>query len=214
MPTRAGHFITLEGIDGSGKSTHLNLISAILDEHAIEHLVTREPGGTRLGEQLRAVLLDDSRTSIAADAELLLIFAARAQHLDEVIVPALKQGKWVVCDRFTDATYAYQGGGRGVTDQRIAAIEQWVQQGIQPELTLLLDMPVEIGRQRTRSRNEQLDRFESQDARYRHAVREAYLRAWERAPQRIRRIDASRSLESVAARIRTELSDYLSPQHV
>jgi dTMP kinase len=209
MPT--GHFITLEGIDGSGKSTHLNLVSTILNEHAIEHLVTREPGGTRLGERLRAVLLDDTRIPVTADAELLLIFAARAQHLAEVIVPTLQQGRWVVCDRFTDATYAYQGGGSGVADQRIAAIEQWVQQGMQPELTLLLDVPVELGRQRTGTRTGQLDRFESRDARYRHAVREAYLRAWERAPQRIHRIDASQSLESVGAQIRTVLSDYLLP---
>ena len=140
-----GQFITVEGTEGVGKSTNMAFIEEWLTKSGKELIVTREPGGTELGEKLRAVLLDAKEQSICDDTELLLMFAARAQHLQEVILPALNTGKWILCDRFTDSTYAYQGGGRGIKMSRIAELEQWVQGDLRPDMTFVLDLPIDIG---------------------------------------------------------------------
>jgi len=156
-----GKFITIEGSEGVGKSSNIAFIENYLLDAGKDVLLTREPGGTELGEAIRNLLLDAKNTAMCSDTELLLMFAARAQHLDEVIRPALAAGKWVICDRFTDATYAYQGGGRGIPDSRIAILEQWVQNDLQPDLTLLLDMPVAAGLERAGKRSAP-DRFEQE----------------------------------------------------
>lgn len=204
-----GRFITLEGGEGAGKSTCLAYVQAFLQEAGREVVVTREPGGTELGERLRAILLDVRNRDLCDDAELLLIFAARAQHLATCIRPALARGAWVVCDRFTDATYAYQGGGRGVDDARIAQLENWVQGELRPDLTLLFDLPVALGLQRANDRSHP-DRFESEGDRFLERVRAAYLAAAARAPQRIRVIDAARPLDAVKAQIGAVLRGQLA----
>ena len=167
-----GRFITVEGSEGVGKSSNLDFIESLLREAGKDVVRTREPGGTELGETLRGILLDARQKAICDDAELLLMFAARAQHLAEVIRPALAAGKWVLCDRFTDATYAYQGGGRGIPFDRIAVLEQWVQGDLRPDLTLLLDMPVEAGLARAGARSEP-DRFEQEQTTFFERVRRA-----------------------------------------
>ena len=190
-----GKFITLEGIDGAGKSTHLTWLADYFRQHGITVRVTREPGGTGLGEILRHILLDP-KNAMGAETEALLMFAARREHLDQVIEPALAKGEWVVCDRFTDATFAYQGGGRGVDWQRLTQIEQWVQRGLQPDLTLLFDLAPEIGRRRVRGARSS-DRFEQEQDDFYCRVREAYLRRAREAPSRIRVIDASLSVAQI-----------------
>jgi len=200
----SGRFITIEGIEGVGKSTNLAFVRDHLADLGHPVIVTREPGGTELGEAIRGLLLDHRNTAMSDDTELLLMFAARAQHLTEVVRPALGRGQWVLCDRFTDATYAYQGGGRGVARERIAALEQWVQDGLRPDLTLLLDVPEEIGLERAGRRGE-LDRFERERAEFFGRVREAYLALAAQDPGRFRVIDASRPLEAVQAELRTVL---------
>ena len=157
-----GRFITLEGSEGSGKSTNLNYIHQRLQQAGLEVILTREPGGTPLAEKIRELLLDKQNTAMVSDTELLLMFAARAQHLNELIIPALEQGKWVLCDRFTDATYAYQGAGRGIAHDRIAQLETWVQGELRPDLTFFLDLPVAQGLARAGERAE-LDRFEREE---------------------------------------------------
>ena len=157
----SGRFITLEGTEGVGKSTNLRFIESVLQQHRIVYQLTREPGGTPLAEQVRELLLANRDEVVADDAELLLVFAARAQHLEQVIRPALAAGHWVLCDRFTDATYAYQGGGRGLSKKLIGQLESIVQRGLQPDLTILLDLPVEIGLARA-SQRAALDRFENE----------------------------------------------------
>ena len=169
-----GCFITLEGIDGAGKSTHLAFIAAWLKARGIDPLVTREPGGTPLGEKLRELLLDRAN-GISLDTETLMMFASRQQLLTDVIRPALDAGRWVVSDRFTDATFAYQGGGRGVPEERIRQLEQWVQQGLQPDLTFLFDLPQRVAAQRLFTTRE-LDRFEQQEAAFHQRVRQTYLK--------------------------------------
>jgi dTMP kinase len=196
-----GKFITLEGIDGAGKSTHLTWLADLLRQRGITVRVTREPGGTAFGEKLREVLLDPMN-SMHAETEAMLMFAARREHLDKVIEPALAQGVCVVCDRFTDATFAYQGGGRGVEWPRLTQLEQWTQRGLQPDLTLLFDLAPEIGRQRARGARS-ADRFEQEQDDFYRRVREAYLRRAREAPSRIRVIDASRSV----AQIQQQLTD-------
>ena len=196
----SGRFITVEGIEGVGKSTNLAFIRDRLAALGQPVIVTREPGGTELGEAIRGLLLDHRNTAMSDDTELLLMFAARAQHLAEVVRPAMARGQWVLCDRFTDATYAYQGGGRGTARERIAALEQWVQEGLRPDLTLLLDVPVELGLERAGRRGE-LDRFERERADFFARVREAYLGLAEAEPARFRVIDASRPLEAVQAEL-------------
>ena len=205
-----GRFITVEGTEGVGKTSNLDFIECLLREAGKDVVRTREPGGTELGETLRAILLDAGQDGITDDAELLLMFAARAQHLAEVIRPALDAGKWVLCDRFTDATYAYQGGGRGIPASRIAVLEQWVQGDLRPDLTLLLDLPVAAGLARAGERSEP-DRFEREQAAFFERVRQAYLERARREPERFRIIDASPELPAVQARIRQVLEDFLAP---
>jgi len=205
-----GRFITVEGTEGVGKTSNLDFIERLLREAGKDVVRTREPGGTELGETLRAILLDAGQDGITDDAELLLMFAARAQHLAEVIRPALAAGKWVLCDRFTDATYAYQGGGRGIPASRIAVLEQWVQGDLRPDLTLLLDLPVAAGLARAGERSEP-DRFEREQAAFFERVRQAYLERARQEPERFRIIDASPELPAVQAQIRQVLEDFLAP---
>ena len=196
-----GKFITLEGIDGAGKSTHLAWLADFFRQRGIPVRITREPGGTALGEKLRLVLLDPNNT-MHAETEALLVFAARREHLDKVIEQALVQGEWVVCDRFTDATFAYQGGGRGVDWQRLSQLEQWAQRGLQPDLTLLFDLAPEIGRGRARAARS-ADRFEQEKGDFYQRVRDGYLKRAREAPARVRVIDASQSV----AQIQQKLTD-------
>ncbi len=197
---KQGFFITLEGTEGVGKTTQLNFVKDYLLDAGHELVVTREPGGTTLGENIRHLLLDKSHMGMASDAELLLMFAARAEHLDKVIMPALDQGKVVLSDRFTDASYAYQGYGRKIPIDRIAQLEDFVQSDLRPHLTLLLDAPVELGLQRAGKRGS-ADRFELEKAEFFNAVRNGYLTMAKQHPQRYRVIDASGSIEAVQASI-------------
>ncbi len=197
MSKITGKFITLEGIDGAGKSTHLAWLREALEQRGHEVVVTREPGGTPLGEMLRGLLLNHH---MHLETEALLMFASRREHLAEVILPALQQGKWVISDRFTDASFAYQGGGRGIGEDRLRILEDWVQQGLQPNLTLLFDVPLEVARQRL-SANASLDRFEQEQQDFFQRVREAYLRRAAQFPDRIRVIDSARSLPVIRAEL-------------
>jgi len=194
----SGLFITFEGPEGAGKSTNLQYLADILSEAGAEPLLTREPGGTPIAEQIRALLLANHDEQMDDDAELLLMFAARAQHLNRVIRPALAAGRIVISDRFTDATYAYQGGGRGIDPERIAVLEGWVQGSLRPDLTLLFDVPVEVGLARAKARST-LDRFEQEERAFFDGVRNTYLRRAALAPERYRVIDGSGSLASVQA---------------
>lgn len=204
-----GRFITLEGIEGVGKTTNLEFVRAYLASAGKDVLVTREPGGTPLGEQVRALLLSHKHDGMAIDSELLLMFAARAEHLAKVIRPALDKGQWVLCDRFTDASYAYQGGGRGIPRQHIAVLEEWVQRGLQPDMTILLDAPVATGLERAGKRGAR-DRFELEAPGFFERVRQAYLQQAMRHGERFRVIDAAGSLESVQRTIVEMLDDLLS----
>lgn len=199
-----GKFITVEGTEGVGKSTNMAFIENWLKEKGKELIVTREPGGTELGEKLRDVLLDAKEQSMCDDTELLLMFAARAQHLQEVIQPALDKGKWVLCDRFTDATYAYQGGGRGIEMNRIAQLEQWVQGELRPDMTLILDLPVDVGLERAGKRSEP-DRFELEKHGFFNKVRDTYLSRAAAQPERYHVVDASPSIADVQNDIQTVL---------
>ena len=191
-----GLFITLEGPEGAGKSTNREYLAERLREQGVDVVMTREPGGTPLAERIRELLLAPSDETMAADTELLLVFAARAQHLAEVIRPALARGAVVLCDRFTDATYAYQGGGRGLSVERIATLESFVQGALRPDLTLVFDLPVEVGLARAAARG-RLDRFEQEGQGFFEAVRQAYLQRAAQHPQRYRLLDAAQSLEAV-----------------
>ncbi len=195
-------FITFEGVDGAGKSTHLAWFTAALQSRGIDLLLTREPGGTPLGEKLRDLLLHEP---MHAETEAMLMFAARREHLEQVIRPALQRGTWVISDRFSDASFAYQGGGRGVPVAKLEQLEQWVQEGLQPDLTLLFDIPVEVARQRLNN-NSSLDRFELEQADFFQRVRQAYLDRAEKMPHRFRIIRAERSL----AEVQKELSIIVS----
>jgi dTMP kinase len=203
-----GSFITLEGIEGAGKSTCMAEVRKVLGERGSEVLETREPGGTALGEDLRQLLLGHKHTGMHEDTELLLMFAARAEHLQQKILPALERGQWVLCDRFTDASYAYQGGGRGMDMNRISQLEKWVQGEVRPDLTLLMDLPVELGLERA-GRRSSPDRFESEALAFFERVRNAYLEIARREPQRVAVIDASRSLPEVQAQVRKVIGNYL-----
>ena len=186
----------MEGPEGAGKSTNREFIAEHLRERGIDVLLTREPGGTPLAERIRELLLAPSDEPMASDTELLLVFAARAQHLDQVILPALARGAVVLCDRFTDATYAYQGGGRGLAMQRIEQLENFVQGELRPDLTLIFDLPVEIGLSRAAARG-RLDRFEQEGLGFFEAVRNAYLQRARQAPTRYQVIDAGQPLAAV-----------------
>lgn len=186
----SGRFITLEGTEGAGKSTAAAAIADWIRGRGVELLITREPGGTELGEKLRELLLAPAIDAPVPKAELLMMFAARVQHIERVIQPALDQGKWVLCDRFTDASFAYQGGGRGMGAHSIEVIEQWVHPDLQPDLTLLFDLPVDQGLKRA-ARRSGPDRFEQEKLDFFSAVRDAYHQRMQRHPTRIKRIDAS-----------------------
>lgn len=201
-------FITVEGGEGAGKSTNLQFIRELLEAAGGEVVLTREPGGTALGEALRELLLGHREDGMAPDTELLLMFAARAEHLQRVILPALAQGRWVLCDRFTDASFAYQGGGRGLDRERIARLADWVQGGLRPALTLLFDVPVEQGLARAGKRAAP-DRFESEQAAFFERVRRAYLELAAHEPARFRVIDAAAPLPQVQARIREVMETWL-----
>ncbi len=204
----AGRFITVEGMEGAGKSTQLPFIRQVLADAGLEVVTTREPGGTELGESLRALLLAPRGDPMAIDTELLLMFAARSEHIAQVIRPALARGQWVLCDRFTDATYAYQGGGRRVPASRIAILEEWVQGGLRPDLTIILDVTVSTGMERIRSRGEH-DRFEREELAFFERIRNSYLERARQAPQRYRIVDASGDIEEVRDTVGTLLKDYL-----
>lgn len=206
--TTTGRFITLEGSEGCGKSTNLEYIRSWLERTGKTVVVTREPGGTRLGEAIRGLLLDHRNGEMCDDTELLLMFAARAQHLHEVVQPAVAAGKWVLCDRFTDATYAYQGGGRGISSERIRTLERWVQGELRPDLTVLLDIPVEQGLVRASGRSEP-DRFEREQAAFFERVRNTYLGRAAAEPRRFRVVDASLPLAQVQQQLDKLLMDYV-----
>lgn len=194
--TARGLFITVEGGEGVGKSTNMAYLEEQLRGQGIDLVVTREPGGTSLGEGIRELLLQPREESVASTTELLLIFAARAQHIAEVIEPALASGKWVLCDRFTDATYAYQGGGRQLPVAMVRKLETLVQGELRPDYTLLLDAPVEVGMSRARGRGE-LDRFEQEQTQFFERVRNTYLQLAQESSGRYHVVDASQSLEGV-----------------
>jgi len=204
-----GKFITVEGTEGVGKSSNMAFVEAYLKQAGIELIVTREPGGTPLSEKIRDMLLDARQDAICDDTELLMMFAARAQHLNQLIIPALENGQWVLCDRFTDASYAYQGGGRGIAESRIAELEQWVQADLRPDLTLLLDMPVDEGLVRAGNRSEP-DRFEKEKHDFFEKVRACYLDRAAKFPERFKIINAQPALEQVQAQIKTILDSLLA----
>ncbi|HET7558014.1 MAG TPA: dTMP kinase [Rhodanobacteraceae bacterium] len=193
-----GKFITLEGGEGAGKSTLLQGLLAHLSQRGIDVLQTREPGGTALGEAVRALVLDARQHGVCAESEALLMFAARAQHVREVLRPALDAGRWVLCDRFTDASYAYQGGGRGMDMRVLAQLEAIATEGLRPDLTLLLDLPVAHGRARARGRSA-ADRIEREEDAFFERVRATYLARAAAEPQRFRVLDASRTADQVLA---------------
>lgn len=189
-----GKFITLEGIDGAGKSTHHAWLIDFLQHQGREVVATREPGGTPLGEKLRALLLSEP---MHLETEALLMFAARREHLDKLILPALKAGKWVVSDRFTDATYAYQGGGRGLPPEKLKALENWVQDGFQPDLTIVFDLPTEIACERLAKTGNAPDRFEQETRTFFERVRQTYLQRAAAEPGRIQIIDSTESIANI-----------------
>ena len=204
-----GSFITLEGIEGAGKSTVARWVCEWLDRHGIRAALTREPGGTPLAERVRQVVLERGEEQLSPVTETLLMFAARGIHLENLIRPALDRGDWIVCDRFTDATRAYQGGGRGLDASWIDALASQVQGGLEPDLTLLLDLPVPMGLERARSRRTgAADRFEAEAQAFFERVRSAYLELARREPRRIRVIDASMPLEAVERQISAVLERF------
>jgi len=198
-----GKFITFEGIDGAGKSSHVDWLAEWLRSRGLSVRVTREPGGTELGEKLRALLLSED---MHLETETLLMFAARREHLATLIEPALAAGEWVICDRFSDATYAYQGGGRGLDRHKLQVLEQWVHGHRQPDLTLVFDLPLEVARERIAQANRHLDRFEQERAEFHQRVRLAYLERTRQHPERMHVIDSDRAIEI----IRKELEQIVS----
>ena len=190
-------FITFEGVDGAGKSTHLAWFADALRQRGPDVLVTREPGGTPLGEQLREILLNQP---MSIGTEALLMFAARHEHIEQVIKPALRSGKWVISDRFSDASFAYQGGGRGLSWDKLSQLEQWVHPDLQPDLTLFFDVPVEVARQRLEN-NASLDRFEQEQADFFERVRAGYHQRVRQNPQRYIVIDAAQPMDTVKQKL-------------
>jgi dTMP kinase len=209
-----GQFITIEGGEGVGKSTQIEAVRATLASAGIDAVLTREPGGTERAERIRELLLVPTSEPMPQSCELLLAFAARATHLDNVIKPALARGSWIICDRFTDATYAYQGGGRGIAKQDISMLEQMVQGELRPDLTLLLDAPVELAMARARQRNAGQgnaagDRFEQEQTAFFERVRATYLQIARAEPKRVKVIDASQSLAQVEIAVRTVIGNFI-----
>lgn len=206
-----GKFITVEGQDGAGKSTNIAVIAELLNTRNIDFRQSREPGGTPFGETIRELILNSDDDAFGDKAELLLMFAARAQHIAAVIEPALASGQWVLCDRFTDASYAYQGGGRGVNMQDIFDLEQTVQGELRPDLTILLDLPIALGESRAGARSK-ADRFEQQQLDFKQRVRDAYLDIARRQPQRVKVVDASASFNGVEQAISKIMQEFLEAQ--
>ncbi len=204
-----GKFITVEGIEGAGKTTCMQVVTEVIEGQDITAIHTREPGGTDLGEDLRNLLLGHKHTGMSDDAELLMMFAARAEHIAQKIKPALDDGKWVLCDRFTDATYAYQGYGRGIRLEKIAGLENWVQGELRPDLTLLMDLPVEVGMERAGKRSAP-DRFESEARDFFERIRQGYLSIAAEHPSRVKVIDASKDLPDVQAQVRVAIEDFVN----
>ena len=207
-----GCFITIEGQDGAGKSSNIEAILSVLKERDIKCITTREPGGTELGEVLRSLLLGSNGTftgNISDMSELLLVFAARAQHLEQVIVPALEQGTWVVCDRFTDATFAYQGGGRDMGAETIERLQGLVQGSFTPDMTVLLDVPVQVGEDRAGARSKP-DRFEVENIAFKQKVRDAYLKLASDEPDRVKLVDANKNLKTVKETVAKLTNEFVS----
>jgi len=204
-----GNFITVEGGEGVGKSTNMNFIKLLLEENKISVVTTREPGGTQVAEKIRQLLLENNEEIISDQTELLLMFAARSQHITQVIQPALLAGHWVLCDRFTDATYAYQGGGRGMDISMIEWLEKTVQHGLRPDLTLLLDASIETGLNRANKRGK-LDRFELEQQSFFERVRANYLQRARQRPQQIKIINADQTLDKVEAEISLNIQELLA----
>jgi dTMP kinase len=202
MSAGKGKFITFEGIDGAGKSTHVAAAVELLRARGREVVSTREPGGTPLGEKLRELLL---RETMHLETEALLMFAARREHLARLIEPALARGAWVVCDRFSDATYAYQGGGRGLDKAKLLDLERWVHERLQPDLTFLFDLPPEVACERIAKQGRALDKFEREEAGFHARVRQAYLERAAGAPHRICVIDAGQRLEDIGKMVEATL---------
>ncbi|TQV77432.1 dTMP kinase [Aliikangiella marina] len=207
MSKQRGKFISLEGSEGVGKTTSLNFVREYIESQGHRVVVTREPGGTPLAEDLRNILLSNRQEQVDPDAELLMMFAARSQHVNTLIKPALDNGDWVLCDRFTDATFAYQGGGRGISVDRIAEIEQWTLAGFEPDMTILLDMSVEEGMARTRKRGKP-DRFETEKLDFYEKIRAAYLQRARKYSDRIKVIDAAPDIATVQASLRLALREF------
>lgn len=205
-PTNRGLFLTLEGVDGAGKSTHVDWAAEQLKARGIKVVSTREPGGTPVGERLRELLLHEP---MSLECETLLMFAARAQHLQEVIEPALEAGTWVVCDRFTDATFAYQGGGRELGTARIAALEQWVHPHLQPDCTWLFDVPLEVARERL-DRTREKDRFEQEANAFFLRTRAVYLARAAQQPERFTVVDATASIETIRLSLTQQLNSMVA----
>jgi dTMP kinase len=210
LPTGKGKFITFEGIDGAGKSTHIATVVELLRAHGQDVVSTREPGGTPLGEKLREWLL---REAMHPETEALLMFAARREHLALVIEPALARGAWVVCDRFSDATYAYQWGGRGLETARFAELERWVHGHLQPDLTFLFDLPPDVAGERIARQGRELDKFEREQADFHRRVRQAYLERAASAPSRIRVVDASRTREEIRKSVEETVLAHMAQCH-
>ena len=204
-----GKFITVEGIEGAGKTTCMQVVTEVIEHQGINAIHTREPGGTDLGEDLRSLLLGHKHTGMSDDAELLMMFAARAEHIAQKIQPALDVGKWVLCDRFTDATYAYQGYGRGIPLEKIASLENWVQGALRPDLTLLMDLPVEVGMERAGKRSAP-DRFESEAWDFFERIRKGYLSIAAEQPSRVKVIDASQDLANVQVQVRAAVEAFVN----
>lgn len=210
---KKGRFITVEGTEGVGKSTNINYLCQLLRERGVELVLTREPGGTPLAEELRELLLSPRDEQVSEDTELLLMFAARAQHIENVIKPALERGAWVISDRFTDATFAYQGGGRGVDKGNIATLERIVQHGLHPDLTLLLDLDVAVGLKRASQRSAP-DRFEQEKLDFFEKVRGEYLARAKAEPKRFSIIDASKSIPEVQCQILAVVNQFMGDRDV
>lgn len=202
-----GKFITFEGIDGAGKSSHVEWLAAFLRDQGKTVHVTREPGGTELGEKLRTLLLNDP---MHLETETLLMFAARREHLARLIEPALARGEWVVCDRFSDATYAYQGGGRGLDKAKFLVLEHWVHEHVQPDLTLLFDLPLDVARERIVLASRVLDKFEQERADFHERVRLAYLERAHANPSRVRVVNANQTREEIRKSLEVVVSSICS----
>ncbi|WP_417446475.1 dTMP kinase [Kangiella sp.] len=211
MDKKTGKFITIEGTEGVGKSTNIAFIKAWFEAKNIALLHTREPGGTPFAEEIRELLLSQREEQVDAKSELLLMYAARAQHVSQKIKPALEQGQWVLCDRFSDASFAYQGAGRALGLDKLVALDQWVLEGFKPDLTILLDLPVEVGLSRAQERGP-IDRFEEEKVEFFEQVRDGYLQIAQQEPERVKIVDARGSLEEVQQQIEQVLINFYQQQ--